>query len=72
MLGLGCILFPQRLRLSWKVDECKPLPVVIHAHHPPQALQLVLAQHRLAAGSFTTNPLEPRSEHDYTGTGSIS
>jgi len=22
---LGCILFQERLRLSWKVDECKPL-----------------------------------------------
>jgi len=23
---LGCILCQKRLRLSWKVDECKPLP----------------------------------------------
>jgi hypothetical protein len=24
--GLGCICFQKRLRLSWEVDECKPLP----------------------------------------------
>ena len=26
MKCVGCILCQKRLRLSWKVDECKPLP----------------------------------------------
>jgi len=26
----GCISCQKRLRLSWKVDECKPLPVPCH------------------------------------------
>ena len=25
---LGCISCQKRLRLSWEVEECKPLPVV--------------------------------------------
>ena len=34
---LGCILCQKRLRLSWKLDECKPLvrPARKYPHHVP-------------------------------------
>jgi len=47
---LGCVLCQKRLRLSWKLDECKPLPECLllqKERHVVAAVQEVFVRLRL-------------------------
>ena len=45
----GCTLCQERLRLSWKVDECKPLPSICSMG----AASFTIATASRTAGAYT-------------------